>query len=134
MLHHLDPAPVQEVRSKVDKAYQAWQSCKGFNQDRPGFVVNALVPPESSIRDTVAGVTGPLFPEKRALAAATRGRSHASVTAEAVAPPSPAFGFICENGVLASVAQDGKILIGSKTIVTPGARSLAAGYDVLAQR
>ena len=131
MLHHLDPAPAQEDQSKVDKAYQAWQSCKGFNQDRPDSVVSAGVPPESSIRDTVAGVTGPRFLEKRAPAAATLGLSHAFATVEAVAPP---FGSICENGVLASVAQDGKILIGSKTIVTPGARSLAAGHDVLAQR
>ena len=125
---------MQELRSKVEKAYKAWRSCKGCNQDRPAIVVSAGLTTETSIRDTVAGGTASLFLEKRVPAAATFGRPHASANVEAVAPTAPAFASICENGVLASVAQDGKILIGSKTIVTPGARTLAAGYDALAQR
>jgi hypothetical protein len=71
-------------------------------------------------------VAGRLSFEKRAV-----------VTPEAAAPatqPKPAGGFVCENDVLASVAEDGKMLIGPKTIVTPGARGRAARYDVLAQR
>jgi hypothetical protein len=126
MLHDLDLVFVQGVRSEVDNAYLAWPSGKGFSREQVDFVVDAGVPPESSIRDTVAGVTGRLLLEKRAPA-----------TLEAVAPatpPKPAGDFVCENDVLASVAEDGKMLIGPKTIVTPGARGRAARYDVLAQR
>jgi hypothetical protein len=126
MRHDLDLVSVREVWSKVDNAHLAWPSCKGFGREQADFVATTGVPPASSIRDTVAGVAGRLSFEKRAV-----------VTPEAAAPatpPKPAGGFVCENDVLASVAEDGKMLIGPKTIVTPGARGRAARYDVLAQR
>jgi acetaldehyde dehydrogenase (acetylating) len=88
-------------------------------------------PGESSIRDTVASVVDRLLQEKRAPAAAACGCSHSSVTPEPAAPPASIVDFVCENDVLAAVAQGGKILIGPKTIVTPSARDLAARYDVL---
>jgi hypothetical protein len=51
-----------------------------------------------------------------------------------VTPPAPAADFVCENDVLASVAQDGKIFIGPWSIVASGASDHAARRDVLAQR
>jgi hypothetical protein len=126
MLHDLDPVSVQEVRSAIDKASQAGQGCKRFSRERAGSAVAAGVPPGSSIRDTVAGVAGSLHLEKRA-----------PVNPEAVAPvtpPAPAADFVCENDVLASVAQDGKMLIGPKPIVASGVSDPAARRDVLAQR
>jgi hypothetical protein len=123
MLYDLDLVSVREVWSKVDNAHLAWPGCKGFGREQADFVATTGVPPESSIRDTVAGVAGRLYFEKRAV-----------VTPEAATPPKPAGDFVCENDVLASVAEDGKMLIGPKTIVTPGARGRAARYDVLAQR
>jgi acyl-CoA reductase-like NAD-dependent aldehyde dehydrogenase len=88
-------------------------------------------PGESTIRDTVAGVVDRLLVEKRAPEAASCGCSHSSVTREPATPQAPIVDFVCENDVLAAVAQGGKILIGPKTIVTPSARDLAARYDVL---
>jgi hypothetical protein len=126
MLHDLDLVSVHEFGSKVDKAGPAGQSHRGAAPERWDFAVDAGVPPGCAIRDTVAGVAGRLHLEKRAF-----------VTPEAVervAPPTPAGDFVCENDVLASMAQDGKILIGPKTIVTSGASDLAARHDVLAQR
>jgi hypothetical protein len=126
MLHDLGLASVQEVRSKVDNASLAWPSCKALLRERADSVVRRGVPPESCIRDTVAGVAGSLHLEKRA-----------PVNPEAVAPvtpPASAADFVCENDVLASVAQDGKMLIGPKCIVVSGVSDLAAHRDVLAQR
>jgi len=97
-------------------------------------------PVESSIRDTVASVVDRFLEGKRAPVLATCGCSHSDVTAQAsapetrvlpVRPPAPIVDFVCENDVLAAVAEGGKILIGPKTIVTPSARDLAARYDVL---
>ena len=42
MLHDLDLISVQEVRTKIDKAYEAWQSYKRFSQERVDFIVEAV--------------------------------------------------------------------------------------------
>ena len=42
MVHDLDLVSVQEVRSKVDKAYEAWQSYKSFSQERVDSIVEAV--------------------------------------------------------------------------------------------
>ena len=42
MVRDLDLISVQEVRSKVDKAYEAWQSYKSFSQERVDSIVEAV--------------------------------------------------------------------------------------------
>lgn len=135
-----DSTPAKESsisRDEVVAAVEHYLSSRGVSVTG--------TPPESSIRDTVAGVVDRFLDGKRAPAAATCGCSHASVTQNAATPResaskasalpatplTPIVDFVCENDVLAAVAQGGKILIGPKTIVTPSARDLAARHDVL---
>jgi ethanolamine utilization cobalamin adenosyltransferase len=42
-------------------------------------------------------------------------------------------GFVCEDDVRAAIRDSRKIHIGPKTIITPSARDLAAGSDILVQ-
>lgn len=42
MVRDLDLVSVQEVRSKVDKAYEAWQSYRSFSQERVDSIVEAV--------------------------------------------------------------------------------------------
>ncbi len=102
MLHDLDLVSVHEVRSKVDKAYRTWRSSSEARMDS---VVEAV--PEAGCRS--AG--------DNALPQRNRRRRSPDL--------------FLKNDARAIVAQGGKMYIGPRTIVTPGAWKLAGSHEVL---
>jgi len=105
MLHSLDLVPVRDTWSDIDKPCEAWQSRQSFRQLRVNLIAGAVT----------AARRGSAGPDPRPRC----GRPRRSLI------------FECENGVLATVARDGKRCIGPRTIVTSRARDLTARHDVL---